>query len=352
MPAPIVLAAGKTAASSKTGRRLILAAVLAPVVFVVGLIMAAVVVAMSIFGTGLATPAAASVIGCTPSAAKLADVQVAQPSYSAEQLANAAAIMTAATRTGLGGMAQILGVQTALQESGLQVLDHGDTAGPDSRGLFQQRDSWGPLEQRMDPLGSAMLFFAALKGVEGWDSLPPEEAIHKVQGNERSTDYTPRRAAAEAIVTAWTVASCADGKGQWVVPAPGVVGDRFGSCAITRPGQTDACHKGTDLADGTCGKPIVAAAGGVVQFAGSQVFRGNTVWIDHGDGIVTGYFHMEDGSLLVRQGDQVTAGQQLGSMGQTGYAFGCHLHFELHINSIPTDPEPWMRDHSAPLPTA
>ena len=49
-----------------------------------------------------------------------------------------------------------------LTESSLRNVDHGDTAGPDSRGLFQQRDGWGPLDVRMDPAGAAGLFYAAL----------------------------------------------------------------------------------------------------------------------------------------------------------------------------------------------
>ncbi|WP_418605936.1 hypothetical protein [Georgenia sp. SUBG003] len=77
--------------------------------------------------------------------------------YSGAQLANAAAIINAGADLGLSVRDQTIGVMTAMGESGLEVLDHGDEAGPDSRGLFQQRDNgaWGTLEQRMDPTASA-----------------------------------------------------------------------------------------------------------------------------------------------------------------------------------------------------
>ncbi len=65
--------------------------------------------------------------------------------YSGDQLKNAAYIMNAAEALGLSQQGQVIGVMTAMGESSLQVLDRGDTAGPDSRGLFQQRGNgaWG-----------------------------------------------------------------------------------------------------------------------------------------------------------------------------------------------------------------
>lgn len=73
------------------------------------------------------------------------------------------------------------------------------------------------------------------------------------------------------------------------------------------------------------------------------------MWIDHGGGIVTGYFHMEAG-LLVKAGDTVTAGQQIGKMSNTGYSRGCHLHFQIEKNGTPINPESFMQAADAPLP--
>lgn len=76
----------------------------------------------------------------------------------AEQQANATAVITAVTARGLGTSDAAIAIMTALTESGLHNVDHGDVAGPDSRGLFQQRDSWGTLEQRMDPATATGFF--------------------------------------------------------------------------------------------------------------------------------------------------------------------------------------------------
>ena len=84
------------------------------------------------------------------------------------QLRNASAIMVAGKKLGLTIDAQILGVQAALGESSLESKDFGDAAGPDSRGLFQQRanGAWGSYADRMDPFISATRFFLALKGIK------------------------------------------------------------------------------------------------------------------------------------------------------------------------------------------
>jgi hypothetical protein len=102
----------------------------------------------------------------------------------ADQVANAvviaqtAAMMIEPART---ERAVIIGVMTALTESSLRNLGHGDLAGPDSRGLFQQRDGWGPVAVRMNPRGAAKLFYRALLAVPGWSSLPPWRAAQAVQ---------------------------------------------------------------------------------------------------------------------------------------------------------------------------
>ena len=77
--------------------------------------------------------------------------------FDAEQIRNAAAIMRAASDLGLPVAAQLIGVQAAIGESTLRVIDFGDGAGPDSRGLFQQRanGAWGSYGDRMDPHASS-----------------------------------------------------------------------------------------------------------------------------------------------------------------------------------------------------
>jgi surface antigen len=120
--------------------------------------------------------------------------------YSGVQLQNAGAIMNAADTLSLNVQAQLIGVMTAMGESGLQVLDHGDAAGPDSLGLFQQRTSWGTTAQRLDPTQSATLFFEKLQTVTNWENLDPSIAAHDVQGNADPNFYTPYFAKAQAVV--------------------------------------------------------------------------------------------------------------------------------------------------------
>lgn len=281
--------------------------------------------------------------------------------YKGEQLVNAAAIVRAGIDLGVDQHGQVLAVMTAMGESTLRNITYGDweTSGitnPDgsrttSIGLFQQQESWGSVQDRMDPAKSAGLFYARLLVVPGWQNMPATLAIHAVQINADPQHYARYENDATALVTALT-SSCASGSGEWIVPARGKVTDMFGTCDLSRPGGD--CHKGTDLADGTCGGPVWAASAGTVLSAGEQPFRGFAVWIDHGKDaegkrIVTGYFHMESG-LLVSAGAVVPAGQQIGKMSDTGFSQGCHLHFQIERDGTPINAEPFMAAAGAPLP--
>lgn len=111
--------------------------------------------------------------------------------FAGEQLVNAAHIMAAAASLGLTVRDQQIGVMTAIGESTLLVLDYGDTAGPDSRGLFQQRDNgaWGTYEERMDPYLSALSFFRVLAELPGRDSMEPTLVANAVQRNADPYHY-------------------------------------------------------------------------------------------------------------------------------------------------------------------
>jgi murein DD-endopeptidase MepM/ murein hydrolase activator NlpD len=100
-------------------------------------------------------------------------------------------------------------------------------------------------------------------------------------------------------------------------------------------------HPGIDLA-GSYGTPIYATADGTVLRAGwNNGGYGNLVEIDHGRGISTRYGHMS--AILVREGDHVTRGQQIGRMGSTGRSTGNHLHYEVRIDSRAVNPIPFMK---------
>lgn len=121
--------------------------------------------------------------------------------YCQEQLVNAAQIMRAARTMGLNSHSQEIGVMTGIGESGLRNIAFGDKAGPDSRGLFQQRKNWGPLSARMDPYTAARNFYVRMIGVQGFNSRPPTEVAHAVQGNADPNYYTQFWVRAQIIVT-------------------------------------------------------------------------------------------------------------------------------------------------------
>ena len=99
-------------------------------------------------------------------------------------------------------------------------------------------------------------------------------------------------------------------------------------------------HKGIDISgSGASGSLIVAGASGVVTAAGwSTTGYGNYVKIDHGNGVETLYAHMLDNSIMVSVGEHVSKGYAIGRVGNTGYSFGAHLHFEVRINGTQVNP--------------
>lgn len=96
-----------------------------------------------------------------------------------------------------------------------------------------------------------------------------------------------------------------------------------------------AMHEGIDfLAD--LGSPIIAAAGGVVIFAGFHPQYGNMVDVDHGNDLVTRYAHAS--KLYVREGDVVQRGRRIADVGTTGRSTGPHLHFEVRFKGSAQNP--------------
>ncbi len=96
-------------------------------------------------------------------------------------------------------------------------------------------------------------------------------------------------------------------------------------------------HTGLDIGAGS-GSAIVAAADGKVISAGYRGGYGNTVMIDHGNGVVTLYAHQKSGGIKVSVGERVGKGERIGSVGSTGYSTGPHLHFEVRVNGAPKNP--------------
>jgi murein DD-endopeptidase MepM/ murein hydrolase activator NlpD len=98
-------------------------------------------------------------------------------------------------------------------------------------------------------------------------------------------------------------------------------------------------HQGYDIS-GRIGTPVLATADGVVTFAGKKGLLGNAIVIDHGHGIVTRYGHCEE--FLVKRGDKVKRWEPIALMGNTGRSTGPHVHYEVHLNGIPVNPEKYI----------
>lgn len=94
-------------------------------------------------------------------------------------------------------------------------------------------------------------------------------------------------------------------------------------------------HNGLDIAAPT-GTPILAPASAKVIDVGNFYFNGNTVFLDHGQGLLSAYLHMNE--ITVKPGQLIKQGQALGTVGETGRVTGPHLHWIVYLNKVPVDP--------------
>jgi murein DD-endopeptidase MepM/ murein hydrolase activator NlpD len=105
-------------------------------------------------------------------------------------------------------------------------------------------------------------------------------------------------------------------------------------------------HAGVDLA-APQGTPIYAMHAGTVVLSRWEGGYGYAVIIDHGDGVKSLYGHTSQ--LLVSEGQEVSAGERIALVGNTGFSFGPHLHLEVHINDAPVEPVAWLNERDVDL---
>jgi len=292
--------------------------------------------------------------------------------YDSEQIANVVVIITAGQARGVPPWGWVIGVATAMQESGLRNLPNlGAANDHDSIGLFQQRPSqgWGTPQQLADPAYQVGKFFDKLLTIPGWETMPLTEAAQAVRHSAYPQAYAAHQDDATALVAAvgasmGITAAIGAGCGTWTQPvrAPIVSGFRT-------PQRPD--HNGVDLGAAR-NTVIVDASAGTVHIVacnahtpdgtpyscdidGSPNVLGCGWYVDisHAGGIITRYCHMQT-QPWVAVGDSVVAGQPIGVVGTSGHSSGPHLHFEVHVNADRSsagaiDPVSYMASVGAPL---
>jgi murein DD-endopeptidase MepM/ murein hydrolase activator NlpD len=336
--------------------------------------LAPVVLIASFFGILILLSGGGAAAACTPgSNGSTVDVsKVPQgpiAGFDHDQLVAAANIMNAAQQLGLNGRAQQIGVMTAIGESTLRPLNYGDGAiNPDgsvatSIGFFQQQDSWGTREQRLDAFQSATLFFERLPGIEGWETMEPTLVANAIQGNADPYFYVPFWEPAGVIATALTGNAPAAPTVPGSTTAPSTAAPSAGGCAsggavafpLTKPfNMTDnfgprvvpvegasSYHPAVDLS-GACGTPVYSIGTGTVTLSDRL-----TLSVKTPDGYTVSYLHSNISDRKVNVGDTVTMGQEITAIGDQEPSSGCHLDVRINVTgntnaqvaTLPLDPE-------------
>jgi murein DD-endopeptidase MepM/ murein hydrolase activator NlpD len=124
-------------------------------------------------------------------------------------------------------------------------------------------------------------------------------------------------------------------RGPWTDPVGGKVNSSFGRQTKINGVLNPRPHAGADFAvpEGT---PVKAPADGVALLADFHFFAGGSIYVDHGQGLVSMYFHLSE--LKVKPGDRVSRGDVLGLSGKTGRVTGAHLHYGLYLCQARLDP--------------
>jgi hypothetical protein len=132
----------------------------------------------------------------------------------------------------------------------------------------------------------------------------------------------------------WNGAFYVPSEVQWIATEYGVV--------RTTQEKGKYAHKAIDIAN-TPKSVIWAPQDGVVVVKERYAYSGNTVVLDHGHGILSLFFHLDDFADSLSLGQTLKRGNPLGTLGKTGYASGYHLHWEMRINNVPVDPMQWTK---------
>jgi septal ring factor EnvC (AmiA/AmiB activator) len=174
---------------------------------------------------------------------------------------------------------------------------------------------------------------AALRTARGFHERAAAEAATQARALAAFVSALPERGERHA-----SGAGFASRKGKLHLPAPGTISVGFGKVVNPRFNTVTVQH-GLDV-EAPPGAPVVAVAPGRVVHAGWFKGYGNLLIVDHGDGYHTLVAHLA--SMRTAMGEEVTTGDVLGTVGDSGSLKGPYLYFELRQDGRPIDPRPWL----------
>lgn len=165
----------------------------------------------------------------------------------------------------------------------------------------------------------------------------------KVNPNQYDMERINRETARiDAALQHWTESEQVPFEFIW--PVKGRVSGLFGRRRVFN-GEPRKPHSGMDIAAAT-GTPILAPAAGTVRGTGDYFFNGNTVFIDHGQGLVTMFCHLN--RIDVKDGQTIQQGDVIGLVGATGRVTGPHLHLGVSLNDERVEPMLFFQGSPAP----
>lgn len=159
---------------------------------------------------------------------------------------------------------------------------------------------------------------------------PPAEVYAKIKADRVETSRAKGTVSPQRI---WRL--------PFVRPVEGKVTSLYGLKRILN-GKPKNPHRGLDFRS-PMGNPVKATADGVVILVGDHYYAGNSVYLDHGNGVVSMYFHLS--KPIVKEGDKVQRGQAIGLSGMSGRATGPHLHFSVSVLGKLVDPAPLFKSN-------
>ena len=275
------------------------------------------------------------------------------PSEAAEPLAAAQAAVRVASRRGARGMAIAKRMAAASFSVGVMavvgLLAVGTTtpaaaiASASDSSASSVQPAVAPASQKLTKSSTEQIQAFVASGTDAPAALDRPESYNVTSMAELAAESGVR-----LFANTWVNDPSAPIQYPFPVGVP--ISAAFGSIAYMSEFATP--HNGVDLTPGE-GAEIHAVAAGTVRIATeSGGDYGVTVLIDHiidGQLVSTRYGHMQYGSLQVKVGDKVTAGEVIGRVGQTGKATGPHLHLEVLLGGTTRiDPMPWLAEHTKP----